>query len=196
MTGNLQLLLLALGTLLLGCSGPSRIEAPAWNPSSSAAKALDLWDTDQDGGLDAQELRQCPGLARDMRAVDSDKDGKMSGAELLARLQAFEANGTGLKAASFLVTLNGKPLPAADVRLIPEKFMEGILEPAFGKTNTAGILRPQSESADLRAMQLGYYRVEIESALIKTDAQRESIRSLGASVEPFSYAKQTLAIKD
>jgi hypothetical protein len=74
--------------------------------------------------------------------------------------------------------------------------MEGILEPAQGKTNTVGILRPQSETAELRAMQLGYYRVEIESPLIKTESQRESIRSLGASVEPFSYAKQTLAVED
>lgn len=157
---------------------------------------MELWGTNRDGGLDGEELLQCPGLARDIGAIDSDKDGIISRAELLARLAAFEANGTRLKAASFLVTLNGKPLVDAEVRLIPEQFIEDILEPAYGKTNTVGILRPQSETADLRAMQLGYYRVAVESPLIKTDSQRESIRSLGASVEPFTYGKQTLAIKD
>lgn len=196
MARNLQLLISIVGSLLVGCSGPSRIAAPAWSPSSSSAKAMELWDANTDGGLDSQELLQCPGLARDVGAIDANRDGTMSREELQARLEAFEENGTGLKAASFLVTLNGRPLPDAEVRLIPEEFMEGILEPASGVTNTVGIVRPQSETADLRAMQLGYYRVEIESPFIKTDAQRESIRSLGASVEPFSYEKQTLAVRE
>ena len=157
---------------------------------------MDLWDEDKDGELDSGELRQCPGLARDVGAIDTDGNGAMSQSELQARLEAFESNGAGLKAASFLVTLNGKPLPKAQVRLIPEEFLQGILEPAVGETNAAGILRPQSKSADLRAMQLGYYRVEVDSPLIKTETQRASIRSLGALVEPFSYAQQTIAITD
>lgn len=179
-----------------GCSGPSRIAAPDWDPAASSGKAMELWDTNQDGKLDSSELAECPGLRSDLRAMDADQDGALSREEIQARLESFESNNTGLKAAFFRVTLNGKPLGDAEVRFVPEKFLEGVIQPAAGKTNSSGMIRPQAESFDIQAMQVGYYRVEIESPLIDSAGQQESARSLGTVVEPFSYAERTLAITD
>lgn len=177
-----------------GCSGPARIAAPAWDPSGNSDTAMQLWDQNQDGILDAEELAQCPGLRSDLPAIDSDRDGAISREELQARLEAFERNQTGLKAAYFRVKLNGKPLPDAEIRLIPEEFLQGIIQPASGKTNGGGVVRPQAETYEIQAMQVGYYRVEVESSLITSEAQESSVASLGTVVEPFSYAERTLAI--
>ncbi len=44
--------LLLLILLPAGCSqGPARIAAPSWDPAGSAERAMELWDTDKDGGL-------------------------------------------------------------------------------------------------------------------------------------------------
>ncbi len=157
---------------------------------------MELWDTNQDGKLDEEELQQCPGLRSDMGAIDSDRDGAMSREELQKRLEAFNQNQTGLKAAFFKVRLNGKPLPDAEVRFIPEEFLAGIIQPATGKTNASGLIRPQAESFDIQAMQIGYYRLEITSPQISTEAQKEAVRAVGAVVEPFSYAERILAINE
>lgn len=155
---------------------------------------MELWDSNGNGALDGDEMNQCPGLKRDLSAIDADQDGAMSQEELQARLAEFEENATGLKVASFLVTLNGQPLRNAQVRLVPEAFLEGVLETATGRTNNSGVVKPRSESADLQAMQLGYYRVEVEAPQLGTDAGRESIAGLGVSVDPFSYGRQTISI--
>ena len=177
-----------------GCSGPSRIAAPAWDPPANSDAAMQLWDQNQDGLLDAEELTQCPGLRSDLPAIDSDQDGTISRDELQARLEAFEQNQTGLKAAYFRVKLNGKPLADAQIRLIPEEFLQGIIQPASGKTNRGGVVRPQAETFDIHAMQVGYYRVEVESSSITSEEQKNSVASLGTVVEPFSYAERTIAI--
>lgn len=155
---------------------------------------MQLWDQNQDGILDADELANCPGLRSDLRSMDADQDGALSREELQSRLEAFERNQTGLKATYFRVTLNGKPLPDAEIRLIPEEFLQGIIQPASGKTNRGGVVRPQAETFEIQAMQVGYYRVEVESTSITSDTQKASVASLGAVVEPFSYAERTLAI--
>ncbi len=180
----------------VGCSGPSRIAAPAWDPAANAAKAMELWDTNQDGKLDEEELRQCPGVRSDMGAIDADRDRAISREELQKRLEAFQETKLGLKAAFFTVRFNGKPLSDTEVRFVPEEFLAGIIEPATGKTNRAGVVRPQAESAEVQAMQVGYYRLEVNSPQISTDAQKEAVRAVGTVVEPFSYAERVLAIKE
>ena len=63
--------------LLAGCSGkPSRVHPDAI-AGDAPQKAMDLYDTDQDGFIDGAELDKVPGLKAALKQVDTNGDGKI-----------------------------------------------------------------------------------------------------------------------
>src|SRR3954452_20544813 len=116
-------LLLLLPPLAVACS--KQVAIPPLDPKDVAAKALDEYDANKDGFLDAKELERCPGLKTALLRFDKDKDGRFSRGELEEYFALWVESKTGLQQVFCRVTLDGQPLSGANVLLEPEAFMGG-----------------------------------------------------------------------
>jgi len=188
--------------ILTGCGGgPGRVDAPDWDSADVAASILEELDKNGDGAVDAEELKGAPGLASGVRFVDADKDGKVTAEEIEKRFDKYAALRIGIRGQSFRITHKGRPVANAEVRFLPEGFLKGVIEPAAGTTDEAGIVAPITEGQDLRGMRIGYYRVQIVSGGGKIpDAYRTEASPLGADVslaeDESSYNMVELKITD
>jgi EF hand len=141
-----------------GYSGPPRIYPDRPDPRAGE-NAIKLYDTDKDRFLDAKELEEVPGLKAAIKQVDLDKDGKISAAEISARIQAWANSKIGRLAVSCRITHNGAPLTGATVKLVPERFLGGQVQMAEGTTDSHGVAA--MKTAGQRGVCPGFYRVEI-----------------------------------
>jgi hypothetical protein len=168
-----------------GCSGAaSPVSQPDWDPSGISEKAMELFDSDGDGFLAGDELTKSPGLLAGLDVIDTDDDQKVSAAEIVARFDLYESKRLGLRDRRFRVTYNGKPLADANVKLVPEPFLEGVIEPATGVSRHDGTLVPNAGVDGLPGLRPGYYRIEVTSDKIKLPAKYNSETILGAEVSP------------
>ena len=190
-----------LSLLICGCdTGPSRIPAPGWKPEEQASRALELLDKNQNGVIDADELVHAPGLASALWHLDKDGDKGISRSELETRLKLYKDLGVGLMSLPLKVTLNGRPLPNATVRLLPEQWLSDVIEPASGKTDRSGTAYLATETEDVPGVRVGYYRVEVESTHLNNEKAAKSIASLGVEASPVTDGNKSsetirLAIK-
>jgi hypothetical protein len=175
---------------IVGChsAGPSAIRVPSVNPNAAAQKALEIYDKDANGSLDAVELAACPGLLAARANYDANRDGQVSRDEVAARLGSLYSSGIGLTTVSCRVLAGGQPLSGAKLRFVPEPFLAGAIMVAVGITDQNGtaVIAIENESlpADqraLRSMQPGIYRVEVEHQSVKKPAA-----SLGCEIDPTS----------
>lgn len=166
-----------------GCSGgPARVAAPDWDPAGIAESIVADLDKNSDGAVDAEELKEAPGLAAGARFVDADNDGKLTAEEIETRFDKYVALKIGLRGKTFRITYKGRPVANAEVRFIPEDFLMGTIEPATGTTDDNGVVSPIAEGKD-RGMRVGYYRVQIVSGgATIPDAYRTEASPLGADV--------------
>jgi hypothetical protein len=152
-----------------GCSTrTTRVSAPKINASASAAKALELYDKNQDGSLDTKELEVCPGILAALEEYDTDGNQQVSKEELTNRIAAWKTTSPAMSTVDCRVTLDGRPLVGATIRFVPEPYLEDALHPGVGETSENGTttiaVDPQFLPADLkrlRAMNAGTYKVEI-----------------------------------
>ncbi len=147
---------------------------------------MQLYDVDRSDALDEKELQRAPGLAASLPHLDTNQDHKIAPDELQARLKLYEELQTGLRAKTFRVTLRGRPLADAKLKLIPEQFLEGVIEPAEGMTDASGTVVPQTATYDIPAVRLGFYRVEIESDTAKIPEKYHKDSMLGVEISPIS----------
>ena len=174
-------ILAALLALLTGCNDSRRIEPPAFDADSAANKAFADYDKNRDGFLDAKELESCPALQGALKRLDKDGDGRLSRAELLARLEEFEDSRVGLYVTTVKVQLDGKPLAGATVELEPEPFMGPTFNAVRATTDDGGRAMPKSAQGDVPGCQFGFYRVRIS----KKDSSGKDLlpsRLLGAEL--------------
>lgn len=153
---------------LLGCSGgPGRLEAPSYNPSAAAAKAMEIYDKDGDGFVAGAELEQAPGLKAAIKNLDKDGDGKVSEQEIADRVDSWAKSGLGMITLSCEVTLDGGLLDGAKVKFVPEPFLSDVIQEAEGETSLVGTtnLRVPADklpSPDMPpGIQFGLYQVQI-----------------------------------
>lgn len=171
--------------LAVGCSRP--VEIPAIDPTAVTSRALDEYDHNKDGFLDASELERCPGLKAALPSADKDRDGRFSRDELHEYFSQLAQSKTGLQQVLCRVTLDKKPLAGATITLEPEAFMGGKVKPAKGTTDDRGEARFQIEGAPQPGCNLGVYRVRITKAVNGTEtlAERYNTRTqLGIEVSP------------
>ena len=180
--------LLVIGLLVLaGCSrGPSRTAAPDWDPSGFADAILEKLDADGNGSVEIAELAAAPGLAAGQKYIDSNGDGALSRDELIARFERYVQMRIGLKDKRFRLTHNGKPLAGAEVKFVPEFFLEGLVEPATGTTDNMGAVQPGVAGETMALMRVGYYRVEVTSPQKDLPAKFNTETTLGVEVSPVS----------
>lgn len=177
----------ALGMLLVfsglsgcGSSGPPRI-VPDLPDASAADKAMELYDTNRDGFLDAKELEKAPGL----KAALKQKDGKISKEEIAERIKGWADSHFGRVRVPCRVTHNGIPLGGAKVTFVPETFLGGTLQPGSGTTSVTGDVNVSCASgadSPVPGLSLGFYRVEITKAGENIPAKYNTETTLGAEV--------------
>jgi hypothetical protein len=119
-----------------------------------------------------------------------DKDGnpESSEDEITSRLNALFTRGMPWVGVVCQVFRGGQPLAGANVRFVPEPFIEDALQPAMGITDNEGRTSPTvaddklpADKQGLRIMQSGVYRVEIEHPSIK-----QPHKPLGCEIDPLS----------
>jgi hypothetical protein len=168
-----------------GCADqPSRIAALSWDPSGFADVAMEKLDTNGDGQVDDTELAVAPGLAFGAKSIDSNSDGQLSRDELVERFKTYVDRRVGLTSKEIRFLYKGRPLVGAEVRLVPEFFLEDLLEPAAGTTDEGGSVMPEIANNELRtpAMRPGYYRVEITSPRVDLPPQFNTATTVGVEI--------------
>jgi hypothetical protein len=177
------LLLIASVIVLCGCSGGSLPRVYPDKPDSRAGeRAIELYDANKDGFLDAKELEKVPGLKAAMQKVDADKDGKISAAEISARIKSWADSKLGRMGVSCIVTHNGRPLAGATVKFLPEAFLGGDLKPGEGTADANGLARLMTSGTGQRGICPGFYRVEITKSGEPIPARYNTETELGQEV--------------
>lgn len=148
--------------LAAGCSGrPSRLDPPEI-PGDAGEQAVSKYDANGNGAIDGDELNKVPALKATLSRVDSDGDGRVSAAEINARIDAWRKSRVALARVAATVRRDGRPLRDAVVKLVPESFLGDAVKTAQGTTDGSGDAHLQiSSDPDERGVQLGYYRVEV-----------------------------------
>ncbi|RIK83865.1 MAG: hypothetical protein DCC67_05575 [Planctomycetota bacterium] len=177
-----------------GCSsGPSRIKPPSIDADGAAAEAMEMYDQDADGALAGAELDASPGLKSAQASFDANQDGKIQQDEIQRRIEAWQATGIGVMSVSFLFTMDGQPLPGAQVTFEPEPFLGDEIKTAVGETLMYGSVSPsipkeERPSADMPAgFQVGLYRVRVSKKVDGKEtipARYNAETTLGQQVSP------------
>ena len=157
---------------LSGCGGNSTwIEPPEIDADDSAQQAMELYDGNSDGLLNAEELEKVPGVKAALKTVDADGDGQVSQDELADRIRSWQEHQAGLTSIMCEVTLEGQPLQGAIVTFEPESFLGDDMQTAIGKSTRHGAVSPSipkenRPSTDTPSgLQLGFYRVRISKVV-------------------------------
>jgi hypothetical protein len=178
-------LVLAMALFLGGCSHvPPRPARPSLDPVSAARAAMDQYDLDHDGKIDANELKKCPALAEAMDLMDANRDGVLTLDEITARLRKWKDSSSVVASGSTRVFLDGQPLAGATVTYEPEKFMGPAFESSSGVTDSAGFADIKGHDAKYPGLYLGLYRVRIS----KVQGGRETL--------PARYNTETILAKE
>lgn len=157
--------------------GPRAIPSTRFKPKTICAKVMELYDSDGDEVLSAPELKSSPGLNYAAQRADTNEDGSLDTAEIIAMVDAWNQKAIGLLTLRCNVKYKRRPLQGADIRLEPEPFLEGLIETAYGVTDEFGdafVTVPKDKRPIPDAppgVQLGLYRVVIS----KTKSDKESV---------------------
>lgn len=149
------------GLKMWACSLRLFEEGPSWNPSSSAGWALYKYDDDGDGAIGPEELEESPGLKASTARIDLNNDGKLDRGEIAARLRFYDDCRDYLVKTVCRVTLDGKPLAGATVRLRPDWFIRSTIDQAEGTTDSRGRAVMSIPGEPDEGVHPGIYSVEI-----------------------------------
>jgi len=146
-----------------GCGGgaPSRVEMPGINGSDAGKKAIELYDTNHDGVISGDELKQSPGLKAALARYDNGGDGKVTADTIARRIQQWFDAKLSLMTVPCKVLLDGKPLDGATVILEPEPFLGPSVEGATGTTDATGSVLLTATNGKPGLVRVGLYKVKV-----------------------------------
>lgn len=176
---------------LVGCGGSSKPAAASLDPDDVGARALELYDANSDGGIDAEEAAaKCPPLAGAFAKFDADSDGKVTATEVSSRVGALSRAAVGI---ACTITQNGQPLEGAVLKLRPAEMYGDALLPAQGTADGLGRATPTvgdehlpEKLAGMSLMYPGLYHAEITHPQVKIPARYNTETELGCEVDPLS----------
>lgn len=176
--------------LMSGCGGcgggAARIPSPPFDPGTVSGRIFAEGDKNKDGKLDAKEAAALPSIAAALKAWDKNSDGALVPAEVVAQLKQHQESRMPLVQTSCHVVRGGEPLAGAEVRFVPEPFMDQGFRIATGKTDDQGHVSLASEGEPLPGIRCGLYRVEVskkdESGKETLPAQYNTQTTLGYEV--------------
>ncbi|MCG8585040.1 MAG: DUF4198 domain-containing protein [Pirellulales bacterium] len=184
-------LLICLLTIFMGCSDPNSPVPPVHlDADSVASAAVEQLDADGDQLLSEAELQAAPSIRLSKQFVDANRDGRVSGEEIGDRIEKWKQTQIGLMSFSCQVTLDGRPLADAEVRLDPEEFLQGQLAYAQGRTNKSGVATLQmfddggTARSEVGMVQPGFYKVRITHDRRRLPARYNTATGLGVEIAP------------
>lgn len=171
-----KVLMIVCGLALLtsvGClTKPKAVDVPPYNPGQIASKAMELYDTNKDGKLDADELKACPGMLFSLKgpkSIDTNSDGMIDSGEIQARIQAWIDMKVGLTCPIVkFVDKKGKvpkDVIGKNVVLTPDPLHEGLLKAttpiAIDENGQCSPSTPDNID-NLSGMSYGFFTIKIE----------------------------------
>jgi hypothetical protein len=169
----------------LGCSGrPGRVHPPNVDADEAAQAAIEQLDKNLDGQLADAELQAAPGLAAAKDRYDADHSGALGVEEIAAGIRRWSEGQVGAAAVAYMLQLDGRPLPGAQVKAIPEPFLGEALKPATGIDGYLAVA-PEDRPANAPKLPLilpGLYRIEITHPSVKIPAKYNTQTTLGLEV--------------
>ena len=178
--------------VLVGCAQhPPAVELPSVDGGDVATFAMEHYDANQDGVINASEMASCPPLVVARASYDADKNGELTAAEINARVTSLYGPSTALTSVDCTVTLNGRPLQGATVKFRPAEMLGSSIRPAQGLTDQSGTARmalgDDELPGDLKGTALvhpGLYHVEITHSQVTILAKYNTDTTLGFEVDP------------
>lgn len=134
------------------------ISKPKFNASDAAAQAIEMFDTNGDGSLDDQELKQSPGLAEGKKRADTNGDGRLSEDEIEQRIQHWNDSRKQFYTPTIEVSVDRRLLSGIELTLDPEPFLKEWISTARGTTDTSGQVA-LSNTDFPGGLFMGYYKV-------------------------------------
>jgi hypothetical protein len=122
--------------------------------------AIEIYDSNGDGGLSAEEVKSSPALAASGRRVDRNGDAIVTAEELQARMEAIDAQ-SDLIGLDVRVTFRDRPLVGAVLTLTPEPFMGEGLQTYSGTTIEGGACPLKGDRQNLPGIPVGFYQAKI-----------------------------------
>ncbi|HYO24673.1 MAG TPA: hypothetical protein VEQ85_06955 [Lacipirellulaceae bacterium] len=193
--GRLSLASLFVLAGVAGCGSKSSpvLDRPDVDAAGVASAIVAQFDGNGDASLDTSELKKCPPLAQFATNYDADKNGALNAEEISARLERLCGSSAAYGSFECAVTLAGRPLTGATVKLRPLEAFKGSLPAAEGTTNDQGVTTPAISSlelpkqlADARLAFPGLYHVEITSPTSTLPARYNTASELGCEFDPSS----------
>jgi hypothetical protein len=140
--------------------------------------------------LSEGELAACPGIFMHRTAYDADGDGSITQQEIEARIAQFVSANIGQTTLQIRVVKNGRPLPGATIKMVPEPFLGENIKTAWGSTGDAGVAvmdirdedLPESERG-IRGVHVGTFKLEVTHPSITIPAKYNTQTSLGYESE-------------
>jgi hypothetical protein len=176
--------------IVAGCSAGSSVEKMEVDPQAASAYAMQHYDANGDAALEPAELSSQPALAAVRLTFDTDGDDRLSVNEVADGVMQMFAS-PSLSEMACTVTLNGRPLAGATVRLRPIEMLGDSLPSAEGVTDQRGRVRPTIDAElipeEFRERPLvysGLYRVEITHPRTQLASRYNTATELGCLVDP------------
>jgi hypothetical protein len=147
--------------------GPSAVKPPSISASGAGSKAMELYDKDDDGKVAGPELDGAPALKAAMATLDTDGDQAVDADEVAARVKSWQATPVALTGVKVKVTMDGQPLPGAEVVFEPDPCLGDDIKLAKAITGAYGDVAPvippelRGSADHPGGIQLGLYLVRI-----------------------------------
>jgi hypothetical protein len=148
---------------LTGCGGgggKSVVIADQLDPVVVGKRAIELYDSDKNGSIDATELKQSPALASALTRIDANKNGAISEEEIADRIRKYQEQ-SDLVPLSLHIERNLAPVSGATIVFEPDKLMGEGLITFQGTSDSSGAVVLVGEGVDLPGLPLGLYRVRV-----------------------------------
>jgi beta-lactamase regulating signal transducer with metallopeptidase domain len=158
------------------------------DPVAAGKKALEKYDTDKDGKISGAELDKAPALKAAMQTMHTNKDTGITADDIANRIKAWQATKIArIGGVVCKIIRDGKPVEGAEVKFVPEDFLGKEFKTAAGTTDKDGFATmsiPVNGPGDLPGVAPGFYNVEISKSGEEIPAKYNSQTIYGLEIAP------------
>lgn len=152
---------LAFGVLAIAGCSESYVLRPSLDPAVAADRAMEQFDANHDGKIDAKEMASSPALMAMAQTARSGPDKPLTRDDLIKRMQAWMSAPKTVFSIRLTLTLNSVPIDGATVVLEPEKFLTPEVEAAEGVTDSSGTVALVRVKSKQTGVFPGAYNVRV-----------------------------------
>ena len=157
-----RLIFIASLLICIGCSQtPAPPPLPKVSPRKAANEAMALYDANDDGMINADELSRSPALQVAQLSIDVDNDGSITAREIATRVRAWRNSTARMMKANPSFYFQGEPLAGATVTLEPAPFLGPNYPTSTATTDARGIARFGGHDRRYPGVYVGLYTVRV-----------------------------------